>query len=382
MSIKDDDLVVGTHGRGFWILDDITPLRQIDDKVDIRQRLALHAADRHRVRWNTNTDTPLPPDEPAGKNPPDGAIIDYYLKADASGPVTLEILDSSGKLVRKYASNDPAPPPDPELAIPAYWLRPPMLLSSKAGFHRFLWDIHLSPVPGIKPEYPIAAVYKNTAPAATSPWAMPGKYTVVLTVDGQRSTRDLTLVMDPRVKTSVADLQKQFELSNRLYEQLLQVQPAVDEATKLRDQLKEQSEKAKGTPQAAAVEALSQKLNELLGAGGRFRRGPQVETLNGVQGSLFMLLYTLTGDRSPAHSGSDERRPSARKIGSGCSATMEADASQRYSAIEVATWDSRVPAHQWPGIGSWRRYGESRRRVATSGALHLPSSLIPATLGE
>ncbi len=75
-------------------------------------------------------------------------------------------MDSSGKVVRKYASNDPAPPPDPELAIPAYWLRPPMLLSSKAGFHRFLWDMHLSPVPGIKPEYPIAAVYKNTAPAA------------------------------------------------------------------------------------------------------------------------------------------------------------------------------------------------------------------------
>ena len=229
---------------------------------------------------------------PAGQNPPDGAIIDYYLKADASAPVTLEILDSSGKVVRKYASNDPVPPPDPELAIPAYWLRPPQVLSDKAGFHRFLWDVHLQPVPGIKPEYPIAAVYENTAPVATSPWAMPGKYTVVLTVDGHRYTRDLTLVMDPRVKTSVADLQKQFDLSNQLYQQLLQVQPAVDDATKLRDQLKAQSEKAKGTPEAEKVDALSQKLNALLGAGGRFRRGPQTETLNGVQGSLFMLLYT------------------------------------------------------------------------------------------
>jgi hypothetical protein len=225
-------------------------------------------------------------------NPPDGAIINYYLKADASSPVTLEILDSSGKLVRKYSSNDPVPPPDPELAIPAYWLRPPQVLSSKAGFHRFVWDVHLAPIPGVQAEYPIAAVYKNTAPAATSPWAMPGKYKVVLTVDGQRYTRDLNVVMDPRVKTSTADLQKQFDLSMQAYQQLLQVQPAVDEATKLRDQLKAQHEKASGTA-TANLDALSQKLNDLLGAGGRFRRaGSQAESLNGVQGQLFMLLYS------------------------------------------------------------------------------------------
>jgi hypothetical protein len=122
---------------------------------------------------------------------------------------------------------------------------------------------------------------------------MPGKYTVVLTANGKRYTRDLTLVTDPRVKTSVADLQKQFDLSHQLYEQLMQVQTAVDEATKLRDQLKAQAETTKGTPQAEKVDAFSQKLNALLGAGGRFRRGPQTETLNGVQGSLFMLLYTV-----------------------------------------------------------------------------------------
>jgi len=101
------------------------------------------------------------------------------------------------------------------------------------------------------------------------------------------------VVMDPRVKSSMADLQKQFDLSNRLYEQALQVQPALDEATKLKDQLKAESAKTKGTHEAAKVDALSQQLDELLGAGGRFRRGPQTETLNGVQGSLFFLLYTV-----------------------------------------------------------------------------------------
>jgi photosystem II stability/assembly factor-like uncharacterized protein len=293
LAIKDDDVLAGTHGRGFWILDDITPLRQMDDKATSANAYLFAPQTAMRIRWDTNTDTPLPPDVPAGKNPPDGAIIDYYLKTDASSPVTLEVLDSSGKLVRKYASNDPVPPPNPELPIPTYWLRPPQVLSGKAGFHRFLWDVHLAPVPGMAPMYPIAAVYKNTAPMPTSPWAIPGKYTVVLAVDGQRYTRDLTLVMDPRVKTSVADLQKQFDLSNRLYEQLLQLQPTVEEATKLREQLKAQAEKAKGTPEEAKVEALSQKLNALLGTGGFFRRGPQTETLNGVHGSIFFLLLTM-----------------------------------------------------------------------------------------
>ena len=293
LAIKDDDLLVGTHGRGFWILDDISPLRQLNQQVTSANAYLFAPQTAMRVRWNTNSDTPLPPDVPAGQNPPDGAILDYYLKSDVGTPVTLEILDASGKLVHKYSSNDPVPPPDPELAIPAYWLRPPQVLSNKAGFHRFLWDMHLQPVAGVEPQYPIAAVYKDTAPAATSPWAMPGKYTVVLTVDGKRYTRDLTVVMDPRVKTSTADLQKQFDVSRHVYEQLLQVQPAVDQATKLRDQLKAESEKSKGTPQAEKVNALSEKLNGLLGAGGRFRRGPQTETLNSVQGSLFMLLYTM-----------------------------------------------------------------------------------------
>ena len=292
LAIKDDDLLAGTHGRGFWILDDITPLRQMDAKVTSAKAYLFAPQTALRIRWDTNSDTPLPPDVASAKNPPDGAIIDYYLKADASSAVTLEILDSSGKLVRKYASSDPLPPTDGDLPIPAYWLRPPQGLSAKAGFHRFLWDVHLPPVPGMAPEYPIAAVYENTAPMPTSPWVMPGKYTVVLTVDGQRYTRDLNLTMDPRVKTSMADLQKQFDLSNRLYEQLLQLQPAVMDATQLREQLKAQAEKAKGTPEAAKIDALSQKVNALLGTGGRFRRGPQTESLNSIQGSLLMLLLT------------------------------------------------------------------------------------------
>src|SRR5208283_4591291 len=146
-----------------------------------------------RVRWNTNTDTPLPPDTPAGQNPPDGAIFNYYLKVAANGPVILEIMDSAGKLVRRHSTTDPVPQLNPDLAIPAYWLRPPHPLASITGFHRFVCDMHYAPVPGIKPEYPIAAVPWNTAPAPTSPWVMPGNYTLVLTVDGQKYSQPMTV---------------------------------------------------------------------------------------------------------------------------------------------------------------------------------------------
>src|SRR5207249_2400089 len=119
--VKDDDLVVGTHGRGFWILDDITPLRQINAEVAQAAAYLFKPETATRVRWDMNTDTPLPPDEPSAPNPPDGAIVNYYLGASVSGPVTIEILDSAGQLVRRYSSADPVEPTDPMLAVPMYW---------------------------------------------------------------------------------------------------------------------------------------------------------------------------------------------------------------------------------------------------------------------
>jgi hypothetical protein len=156
----------------------------------------------------------LPPDEPAGENPPDGAMIDYFLVRDATGPITIEIKDNRGASARKYSSADVPIKSDPKrLKIPAYWIRPPQLLSTKAGMHRVLWDMHYTPVPNMQPEFPISAAYRNTAPTPTSPWVPPGNYTVVLTVDGKTFAEPLAVQMDPRVKTSAVDLQEQFELS-------------------------------------------------------------------------------------------------------------------------------------------------------------------------
>ncbi|HEX8798912.1 MAG TPA: glycoside hydrolase, partial [Terriglobales bacterium] len=248
----------------------------------------------YRVRWNTNTDTPLPPDTPAGQNPPDGAILNYYLGSSASGEVTLEILDSSGKLVRHFSSSDPLPAPNPELSIPSYWVRPPQHLSSQPGFHRFVWDLRYTPIPGVRPEYPIAAVYENTPPAATSPWVMPGKYQVVLTANGQKYKQELTIAMDPRVKTPEAGLRQQFDLSLQVYQDLLALQPVNDQVEKLRAQIKDQRAKSPSDADTAKLDAFTQKLDAFAGAEGRRRRGTQqAPSLSSVRGSLFELFSVM-----------------------------------------------------------------------------------------
>ena len=260
--IKNDDLVAATHGRGFWILDNITPLRQLDrtkaDTFLFKPQTAL------RVRFSLNPDTPLPPDEPAGENPPDGAMIDYLLANDATGPVTIEIKDGKGQLVRKYSSSDARQKYDPKrLRIPEYWIRPLQSVSTKAGMHRFLWDLHYDPVPNVEPEYPISATYRNTAPSATSPWVVPGNYSVVLTVGGKSFGQPLTVQMDPRVKASAADLQEQFDLAWQLYEQRLKLAPIGKKFEDIADQLTKLKARAAERPDVTQkLEAFAQTLTK------------------------------------------------------------------------------------------------------------------------
>ncbi|WP_461128812.1 WD40/YVTN/BNR-like repeat-containing protein [Spirosoma aerophilum] len=209
--IKDDDLVVGTHGRSFWILDDITPLRQLTADLEKTATILYKPQRAYRVRWNMNPDTPLPQEEPAGQNPPDGAIIDYYLKENAGQVVTMTITDAAGKTVHQFRSDD-KPYAVPDVNLPAYWIRPQQILSGAAGSHRFMWDLHYAPLPG-PPSYPIAATFHQTAPEFTSPWVMPGTYTVSLTANGKTVTQPLVITMDPRVKTSPLALKQQHDLS-------------------------------------------------------------------------------------------------------------------------------------------------------------------------
>ncbi len=295
--IKGDDLCVATHGRGFWILDNITTLRQFQASVTKAPAVLFRPQTALRVRWNTNSDTPIPPDEAAGENPPDGAMIDYYIRT--SGIATLEIKDEAGVVVRRYSSADPLPPPDPALAIPPYWVRPPQKLAGEPGMHRFLWDMHYAPISGLEPQYPIAAVYRNTAPEPTSPWAMPGKYTVVLTVGGKTYQQILTIIMDPRVKTSNADLAEQFKLSKKLYDEWLVLNSISEIIKPIRGQIAELRPRVPEGNLKTHIDALSEKLQALAGSNGGGRRGggavsrPSIATTTGSLRTLFGLIQEV-----------------------------------------------------------------------------------------
>jgi len=253
--IKGDDIVVGTHGRSFWILDDITPLRQINTSLMSQSTILYKPQTAVRVRWNMNPDTPLPQEEPGGQNPPDGAIINYYLQAEANA-ISLEVIDSRGKLIRHYSNNDTAYK-IPAVNIPLYWIRSQQILSSKKGSHRFLWDMHYTPL-NLPASYPISAIYKNTAPEETSPWAMPGTYTVKLTVDGKTISQPLLVKMDPRVRTAAIDFQKQHDLSLQCYEGRKKCMEVLTEVRTYRATLKAQDPLNKKDQLLSTLEATPQ----------------------------------------------------------------------------------------------------------------------------
>jgi photosystem II stability/assembly factor-like uncharacterized protein len=243
--IKDDDLVIGTHGRSFWILDNITPLRQLTEKLSASPTILYKPQGTYRVRWNLYTDTPVPQEEAAGENPPDGAMIDYYLNEEAND-ITLEIFKvntgttgrTRASTIRKYSNKDTLYKIG-NVNIPYYWIRPQQILSTKDGHHRFLWDMKYDPL-NVPPSYPISATYMNTAPDQTSPWVMPGNYIVRLTIDGKIHEQTITIKMDPRVKTPVASLQQQHDLSLQCYDGRKECMNILEEIRLYRSQLKAQ----------------------------------------------------------------------------------------------------------------------------------------------
>ena len=271
--IHDDDIVVGTHGRSFWILDDITPLRQINKEVMAARAFLFRPALAYRVMRNVNTDTPLPPEEPAGQNPPDGAIIDYYLKSEPTSPVVLEIFDQANTLVRRYSSSDkPDPIIEKDFEVPTYWFRPLEVLPAKVGMQRFVWDLRYAPPKALRYSYPISANYQDTPRYPLGPSVMPGEYKLKLTVDGRSYTQTFTVEMDPRVKTSISDLQQQFTLSMRAYSGMQQSMEALEQIRRLRTQIKELRGRAGALSEALG--ALDEKLIAIGGEGRGEGRAP------------------------------------------------------------------------------------------------------------
>ncbi len=266
LAIKDDDLIAGTHGRGYLILDNVTPLRQLAANAAATKPRLYAPQTAMRIRNNMNPPTPWPPDMATGENPPSGAMIDYFVDPKFSGAITLEIVDGKGTLVSRFKSTDPVPPLDPRYPDPTLWARAPRTVSTAPGHHRFLWDMRYEEIPGMSTGPDASdAVPHNTPSVPSSPYVLPGTYTVRMIAGAQTLTAPITVVLDPRVKTPSADITQQYEISRKLYDSMLRATVAIHEIAVVRDQLRS---KAGGATTVIAAGSLEAKLNAIAGGGG------------------------------------------------------------------------------------------------------------------
>ena len=239
--VKGNDLVVATHGRSFWVLDDISPLRQLSGLTGSSRRdLLFTPSPALRMRRSVNNDTPLPPEEPQGENPPGGAIIYYFLDGhDGGAEIKLEFLDRAGQLLRRYSSNDKPQAPRTAPPFPDYWLPIPEVLSADPGMHRFVWDLRYAPPPA-GTAYTMAVANKRTEPQPQGPLVVPGSYRVRLTVGGQSYEQPLEVGSDPRVKATGQDFLQQFSLAKRIYDGLQEAAQTIRRLDQRRAELKQQ----------------------------------------------------------------------------------------------------------------------------------------------
>jgi photosystem II stability/assembly factor-like uncharacterized protein len=246
LAVHGDDLVAATYGRAIWILDDITPLRQAGPEITSANAYLLKPANAVRTRYDNDQETPLPPEEPTAKNPPDGAIIDYYLKSIPANPLSLEIHDAHGKVVRRFNSLTPAVDSTPK-NVPDYWFGPPTHLPKDAGLNRFVWDLRYDPPQALNfgyygslLDYVEYTISDHALPADTpreqtlGPLAVPGQYEVIFIGNGTVMKQPLTITLDPRVHVSQADLEAQLLTAKRIDSGLAASAKAFQSVTNLR----------------------------------------------------------------------------------------------------------------------------------------------------
>jgi hypothetical protein len=255
IDVHGDDLVVATHGRGFYILDDIAPLRALATEPGAGARLFPPAA-AIRFRPATFTGTPMPKDEPMAANPPNGAVIDYVVPAHLRAPVQMEIRDASGTTVRRYSSGDKIPRLVPsKLKIAPEWIERPVPLRASPGQHRFVWDLRYAANAGLS---------EGEEHEAKGVWAAPGQYTVVLNIDGQSFRQTLDVKLDPRVKAGPADYAREFALAKAVESSRIDVHKALHEAKSLRAKLMKSEMGARGE-RRAALSSLDRQLVQVAG---------------------------------------------------------------------------------------------------------------------
>ncbi len=232
--VHGNDLIAATQGRAIWVLDDVSPLRELSPDVAQAPWHLFRPAEAVRVRRNENHDTPLPPETPLGPNPPAGAVIDYVIRSRADGPVSLEILDSQGNVVRRVSSEDKIASAAAERYFVEAWLKPEPPLSAAPGHHRFVWDLRSERPKSAAYDFSIAAIWGEDTPIEPDGILVPpGKYSARLTIGGKSQTQSWTLRMDPRVHATAEDLARQFDAAKHAAQLMSLSYAALEDAKEL-----------------------------------------------------------------------------------------------------------------------------------------------------
>jgi len=278
LTVHDNDIIVSTFGRSFWILDDVSALREFSPATGNAKMHLFSPADAIRVRWENYQDTPFPPETPAGQNPPDGAIIDYYLKNATTSDLTLTIFDESNNQVAQFTS-EPKPVDLPPANVPEYWFAPPTALTKSAGVNRFAWDLRY-PAPMTLPygyygellKYTEYTLADHAVPGLTprvqprGPLVAPGKYTVELRYEEQTIRRPLTIEPDPRIHASQADLVAQRDVALAISRGMASSYDAYHQVAALRQALADAQKALTGAgadKAKPAADALTKKLDAI-----------------------------------------------------------------------------------------------------------------------
>lgn len=221
IAIKDNDLIVSTYGRGFWVLDDYSMLRELSPSIASEQAHLFQPGDAFRLRRNIGYDTPFPPEVPHALNPPDGVIFDYWLANTPAGDVTLDVIDKAGAIVRHMTSTalepvaEAARPPHPN-----FWVAPPKTLPKSAGSNRSNWDLRYDAPLALTHSFEINANPGQTPPSPEGPLALPGVYSLKLTVSGTTYVRSVTVKSDPRAPATLSGLSAQHDLQMKIVQGL------------------------------------------------------------------------------------------------------------------------------------------------------------------
>jgi len=289
LQVHDDDLVIATHGRAFWILDDIQPLREIHAGITCPAACFFHPVTAVRVDNNSFQGTPLPPEEPTAENPPDGAIFDYVLSVRAT-EVMLTIFDQHRELLARFDSSERPAGTGLPLPIAERWFHEPQHIDNMAGMHRFIWDLRWRESGPAPPDN----VGEN-AQGPSGPRVPPGMYRVELTVDGRSIVRPLRVKMDPRTSASIPVLNEQYRLGKEIFQQILISRRVLSEINAVEHKLAQvkPGEIAQHPALAAAVTNLETVIRHIL-VGDEAKR-PEIIGLTSAKSGLELALHAVEG---------------------------------------------------------------------------------------